>query len=104
MPELPEVETTARALNKLVRGRKIKKVWTDWPKYFSTKSETVFKKCVVGRKILSVRRIGKNVVFDLSGDYVLVIHQKMSGHLLVGTWRRSKNQEIRKTINQKNNK
>ena len=88
MPELPEVETTARALNKLVRGRKIKKVWTDWPKYFRSKSEIVFKKCVVGRKILSVRRIGKNVVFDLSGDHVLVIHQKMSGHLLVGAWKK----------------
>jgi len=89
VPELPEVETTARGLNKLVKGRRIKDVWTDWPKYFRFhKNAAVFKKCVAGRKILGVRRVGKNVIFDLSGDYLLVVHQKMSGHLLVGTWKK----------------
>ena len=34
MPELPEVHTTATYLNKAVKNRIIKDVWTDWPKYF----------------------------------------------------------------------
>jgi len=36
MPELPEVHTTSKILNKLTKGRKIKSVWTDYnsPYYY----------------------------------------------------------------------
>jgi|SRR3989344_2596248 len=88
MPELPEVETVARGLNQTVKGRKIKDVWTDWPKYFRLpKGETAFKKCIVGRKITGAGRRAKYVLIALSGDYLLAIHQKMTGHLLYGFWK-----------------
>lgn len=97
MPELPEVETTVRGLNKKIIGKKIKDVWTDWPKYFKkgpkranhiSKSEKEFLLCVKGEEIVGVRRIGKNIIIELSNEKALLIHQKMSGHLLVGRWKR----------------
>ncbi|RJQ14319.1 bifunctional DNA-formamidopyrimidine glycosylase/DNA-(apurinic or apyrimidinic site) lyase [Candidatus Parcubacteria bacterium] len=87
MPELPEVETVVRGLNRKVRGLKIKDVWSDWPKYFKPHlSLFKFKKHVVGKKINIVHRRGKNILFNLSDGHVLLIHQKMTGHLLIGNW------------------
>ena len=34
MPELPEVETVVRGLNRLILKKKISKVKHDWPKSF----------------------------------------------------------------------
>ncbi len=88
MPELPEVETIVRDLNKKVRGKKILDVWTEWPKSFkrSPGGFEGFKKTVKNKSIKKVWRLGKNIIFDLSGDKEMLIHQKMTGHLLFGTW------------------
>ena len=85
MPELPEVHTTATHLQRMVRNKIIKDIWTDWPKYFRGSKD--FKKKILGRKILSVGRKGKNILFRLSGGYTMLAHQKMTGHFLVGRWR-----------------
>ncbi|MBI4919792.1 bifunctional DNA-formamidopyrimidine glycosylase/DNA-(apurinic or apyrimidinic site) lyase [Candidatus Azambacteria bacterium] len=85
MPELPEVQTIVNDLNRKIKGLTITDVWTDWPKYFRC-SFGNFKKTIVGRKIGKIRRIGKNIIFDLSGGKEILIHQKMTGHLLVGSW------------------
>jgi len=87
MPELPEVETTVRELNKKILGLKIKDVWTDWAKMIKRpKNFNDFKKEIIGRKIERVERRGKNILFQLSGDKTMLIHQKLTGHLLVGKW------------------
>lgn len=99
MPELPEVETTVRGLNKKIIGSKIKDIWTDWPKYFKkgskdsnhlSKSEKEFLKCVKGEEVIGVRRIGKNVIIELSNKKAVLAHQKMSGHLITGKWKKPK--------------
>jgi len=90
MPELPEVETTVRGLRKTITGLSIKDVWTDLktkdkrkydtvanPKYFK-----VFKKEVSGKKIKSVERQAKNILINLSGNKTILVHMKMTGHLL----------------------
>ncbi len=87
MPELPEVETIVRQLNKKVVGRKILDVWTDWPKMIRTHSLDKFKREIKGRKILHAHRRAKYVLIDLSGGKTLIIHQKISGHLLYGKWK-----------------
>ncbi|MCX6813026.1 MAG: bifunctional DNA-formamidopyrimidine glycosylase/DNA-(apurinic or apyrimidinic site) lyase [Candidatus Azambacteria bacterium] len=96
MPELPEVETIVRDLNKKVHGEKIADVWTDWPKYFkrSKGGFEEFKKIVKGKKIKKIRRLGKNIIFDLSDDKKMLIHQKLTGHLLVGHWQIKNNKPI----------
>lgn len=86
MPELPEVETVVRDLQKRVVGRRILDVWTDWPKYFRGTSLKVFKRHVIGKRILRVSRRGKNILIEISGGYLVLIHLKMTGHLLVGIW------------------
>ncbi|HEX7586160.1 MAG TPA: bifunctional DNA-formamidopyrimidine glycosylase/DNA-(apurinic or apyrimidinic site) lyase [Patescibacteria group bacterium] len=83
MPELPEVQTIISDLNKKIVGDTITDFWSDWPKTIKGKSLAVFKKEIIGRKILEARRIGKNIFLDLSGGKTLYIHLKMTGHLLV---------------------
>ncbi len=83
MPELPEVQTVVNDLNEKIKGDVIVGFWSDWPKTIKDKKLAVFKKEIVGRKILLARRLGKNIFIDLSGGKTLYIHLKMTGHLLV---------------------
>ena len=85
MPELPEVQTIVSDLNKVLPGLKITSVWSEheraikYPKKFKN-----FEKEIVGERVLSVERRGKNVLINLSHNRLLLIHQKMTGHLLYG--------------------
>ena len=89
MPELPEVEMIVRDLRSKIVGRRILGVNTDWPKYFRLpSSEAGFRACITGKVITAVDRRSKNVLISLAGDYLLLIHQKISGRLLVGNWER----------------
>ena len=88
MPELPEVETTVRDLKKKVLGRAFIDVWTDFPKMIKKpKDFKDFVKEIKRRKIENIGRRGKNILFELSGGKTLLIHQKLTGHLLFGKWR-----------------
>ena len=88
MPELPEVETTVNQLKKKVLGRAFIDAWTDSPKIIKKpKKFWQFKREIKGRKIQKVWRRGKNIIFDLSEQKALLIHQKLTGHLLVGNWK-----------------
>src|SRR3989338_2764680 len=86
MPELPEVQTIVSDLRKILPGLKIMGVETDWKKMFKNASFENFKKGVVGEKILDVRRLGKNILIDLSRGKTILAHQKMTGHFLYGNW------------------
>jgi len=86
MPELPEVETIIRDLNKTVKGLKITNAWVDWRKIVREPSYKEFIKQVKNRKILQARRRAKYILIDLSGNKTIIIHQKISGHLLYGKW------------------
>lgn len=87
MPELPEVQTTVNGLNLKVLNRTFIDVWSDWEKLVKIpKDFKVFKKELKGKKILRVWRRAKNVILELSGGYSLLIHMKMTGHLMVGKW------------------
>lgn len=69
-----------------MRGQKIVSFWTNWPRLIKTPTPELFKANIKGLRIQQIKRIGKNVVFLLSGDNVLLVHQKMTGHLMVGKW------------------
>jgi formamidopyrimidine-DNA glycosylase len=97
MPELPEVTTTVNGLQKVLPKLKILSVWTDLAKKNQTikqfkdtiKSESFFndfKKKVVGEKVLSVERRAKNILINISGGHTIIIHLKMTGHLLYGKY------------------
>jgi len=81
MPELPEVETVRRGLHELITGRKIAKVDHDNAKSFPNSASDV-EEFLIGAKIIDVRRRAKVLMIDLSSDYSLVIHLKMTGQLV----------------------
>ncbi|MCC6174922.1 MAG: DNA-formamidopyrimidine glycosylase [Chloroflexi bacterium] len=86
MPELPEVETTARGLRERILGRTIVEVGSlDWPRMAPNASLEMLASAAVGRTIESVSRRGKYVVVGLEGDVFLVLHRKMSGNLILRT-------------------
>lgn len=81
MPELPEVETVRRGLHELIIGRTVKKVVHDTPKSFPNAAADV-ETFLIGSKITDVRRRAKVLLIDLSTEYTLVIHLKMTGQLV----------------------
>lgn len=82
MPELPEVETVRRGLETLIIGHHVKSVEVyDSPKSFPN-APTDVAQFLIGSDITSVRRRAKVLLLDLSSDYTLVIHLKMTGQLV----------------------
>jgi formamidopyrimidine-DNA glycosylase len=77
MPELPEVETIRIGLQKHLVGHTIRDVVINLPKQISGDTNTI-----IGAQILSVKRLGKGLILELSNGYSITIHVKMTGQLL----------------------
>jgi len=104
MPELPEVETVARGVDRRLRGDRIVQVWFgSRPQSFKTPPARQ-SKGLVGRAILAVHRAGKHIVFELgaavparnrkgdtgrnpdkAAEAQWIVHLGMTGRLLVTT-------------------
>ncbi len=83
MPELPEVETTARELRPHLIGRQITGAAVYWPRSIACPSPEGFLSLVRGRRILNVTRRGKYLVLPLTDGWTLLIHLRMTGNLRV---------------------
>jgi formamidopyrimidine-DNA glycosylase len=81
MPELPEVETVRRGLERLIVGKRIAHVEHDTQKSFPNAPADV-KQFLVGAHIKAISRRAKVLLIDLDTDYSLVIHLKMTGQLV----------------------
>ena len=82
MPELPETQIIAAQLNKNLKGKKIAQVQIS-KDYKALPSTEIFIKVAAGKKILSVKRVAKNILLELeSGNYIL-FHLAMTGRLLL---------------------
>lgn len=81
MPELPEVETVRRGLHDLIIGCSVKTVTHDTPKGFPNAASDV-EQFLIGAKVTDVRLRAKVLLIDLSTNYTLVIHLKMTGQLV----------------------
>lgn len=81
MPELPEVETVRTGLERLIVGREIVEAHSDTAKSFPNAPDDIAQ-FVVGARVVAVRRRAKVLLVDLSTDYTLVIHLKMTGQLV----------------------
>lgn len=90
MPELPEVETTVKGLNKTVKSRKIVSVSTSYKSAYHKGKDNIknprffenFKKRISGKKILKAERRAKNILIHLSGGETILTHMKMTGHFV----------------------
>ena len=65
MPELPEVETIARGLDKRVAGDGIESVWIGSRQQPLKSPANLIAATLEGTRILRVHRAGKHIVFDL---------------------------------------
>ena len=95
MPELPEVETVKRQLQKSLVNKKIKDVFVYMDKMvkvgdgkisnIKTGSKLASRKfagVLRAKKIISLDRRAKFLIIKLSGGYALLIHLRMSGQLI----------------------
>ena len=82
MPELPEVETFARALKPELIGLAILSADLRWARTLATPSPAQFKKQIAGQKIVDVSRRAKYLILQLE-DYKLLVHLRMSGDLII---------------------
>jgi formamidopyrimidine-DNA glycosylase len=82
MPELPEVETIVRGLRPKVQNLEFSRVRVRLEKCVRGPKNSLIRS-VEGRRVLTVHRRGKNIVFRLSGGVVLFIHLGMTGRLRV---------------------
>lgn len=105
MPELPEVQTIVEDLKKRIISRRIVDVWFDTPKIIKKPKAKDLKFKIKNLRITAVERRGKNILIYLNSkseilnskqiqnlkfktqNYLLLIHQKLTGHLLVGRWK-----------------
>jgi formamidopyrimidine-DNA glycosylase len=79
MPELPEVETVCRALEKTLIGRTIKNVIVNNPQLRNKIDIDFFSSNCCERTILSLRRRAKYIIAELSGEKALLLHLGMTG-------------------------
>ena len=77
MPELPEVETVRRGLEKLILGKTIQSVEVKYPKMIQTDLDA-FRQDLPGQEIRAMGRRGKYLLFYLT-DLVLISHLRMEG-------------------------
>jgi formamidopyrimidine-DNA glycosylase len=98
MPELPEVHTTVTGLGKVLPGLSISDVWTDMWSNAQLAKNTIkdrtyfpyFKKYALANKVLRVRRRAKHILIDLENGFTIIIHMKMTGHLMYGKYVKNK--------------
>lgn len=83
MPELPEVETIRRSLERVVVGKEIAKVELRRPELLQEVSPKGLEAKTVGAKILGIRRRAKYLFFDLDNCYSLVFHLGLEGLFLL---------------------
>ena len=76
MPELPEVETVRRGLEKLILGKTIQSVEVKYLKMVQT--DLAFRQDLPGQEIRAMGRRGKYLLFYLT-DLVIISHLRMEG-------------------------
>lgn len=94
MPELPEVQTTVNGLNETIIGLYITDIWSSYNSSYFKGSDNIkdleyfkyFKKEVLGKKIVKATRRAKNILIHLNNGRTILIHMKMTGHIMYGKY------------------
>ncbi|MGI6509588.1 MAG: DNA-formamidopyrimidine glycosylase [Erysipelotrichaceae bacterium] len=82
MPELPEVETVVRTLEKQLGNKTIKEVKVYWDNIIANVTATEFSSALKNQKVERYGRRGKFLIFTLT-DYILVSHLRMEGKFFI---------------------
>ena len=79
MPELPEVETTVRGLERVLKGRRIERVEARRPD-LRRRFPVDLGQRLTGAHVIGLRRRAKYGLIDTDRGDTLVFHLGMSGH------------------------
>jgi formamidopyrimidine-DNA glycosylase len=79
VPELPEVELVARALERIVRGRRIVAAELLRARLAPDSSPRQFSRLLRGASVEAVGRRGKHILIHLDNGRVLITHLRMTG-------------------------
>jgi formamidopyrimidine-DNA glycosylase len=82
VPELPDVVVYLEALERRILGRRVTGVRLVSPFVLRTVEPPI--SALVGRRVVSLRRMGKRLVWGFEGDLFLVIHLMIAGRLRWG--------------------
>jgi formamidopyrimidine-DNA glycosylase len=82
VPELPEVETIRRQLAPLVEGRRVRKLEVLDPRWSRPLAPAELEQALTGRRIESLGRRGKYLLWHFEGDVHLAQHLRMTGSVL----------------------
>jgi formamidopyrimidine-DNA glycosylase len=82
MPELPEVETARRIVERELTGLRVTAVHLGLPKLFRD-SEIADPQVLVGHRISGARRRAKVLAIDFDDELSLLVHFKLAGQLAV---------------------
>ncbi len=107
MPELPEVQTTVNGLNTYTKGLTITDVWTDYASIKYAGKDQIkssvyfkrFKKEVTGATIIKAERRAKNILIELSTGKTILVHMKMTGHILYGAYQKERARNKKGIVN-----
>jgi formamidopyrimidine-DNA glycosylase len=83
VPELPEVETIRAQLAPIVEGRTLRAVAVLDPRWSRPLAPQELEAALQGRRVRSLERRGKYLLWRLSGDVHLVQHLRMTGAVLL---------------------
>jgi formamidopyrimidine-DNA glycosylase len=83
MPELPEVETSLRDLEPLLRDRTVVAAEVHWPRTVAAPMVDEFLARIVGQRFRAFARRGKYMLFQMEGGDQLIVHLRMTGRLSV---------------------
>lgn len=82
MPELPEVETIKRELERAILGKKIIEIKINTPRVVKQPKVKDFLKGLENTTISNILRKGKLLILELSSGKSLAIHLRMTGQLI----------------------
>lgn len=83
MPELPEVETVRRGLQKLILGATITAIDVYWEKIIASEGTVQqFRQALMGEQLQSMERRGKYLIFRFD-KVAMISHLRMEGKYLV---------------------
>jgi formamidopyrimidine-DNA glycosylase len=82
VPELPEVETIRRQLARLVEGRTLDELAIEDQRWCAPLAPDELVAAVQGRRVETLGRRGKYLVWSFEGEMHLLVHLRMTGTLL----------------------
>jgi len=79
MPELPDIDLYIEKLDERVKGQTLEDIRLLSPFLLRTVDPPL--SAASGREVVSLRRLGKRIVFELEGDHWLILHLMVAGRL-----------------------